>query len=69
MIVLTQSGMSVSGIYELEMNDNTIFSVEPNGLRLKLGTYGNMRRTCEVFSQMACDGWDGKGRRFVMPAV
>ena len=70
MKITTQDGTAVYG-HNLEMQGCKIFctpdNATTNNQHILCGKYADMKRTIEVFSEMAAIGWDCKNPEYVMP--
>lgn len=68
MKIIKQDGNVVTG-HSIEMQGCTIYCTPDNkpGKRVKCGTYGDILRTTEVFSEMTIAGWSFENPEYVMP--
>ena len=67
MKITAQDGLTVD-VKELTLQGCIIFgtSILPKS-KIELGRYANLQRAIEVWSEIACKGWNEKNAVYVMP--
>lgn len=65
MKITAQDG-AVYYVYGVEMRNNTIYG-EMKTEKVELGRYPNLRRTCEVLSELTYIGWNDENGTYEMP--